>query len=290
MRKTGATIDAPDSAGRHRTSGRRLRSIGASLSAIRRVRVDESRRRPSWIGLVHANAHMCVRQGWSDRSMWGSAACSGAEQRQVASFDFGRAMVSGRAPSGARHESRQLVGRFGARRREASVERTGVASWWVCVAEQTGFVRSTRRRSRARSSDGELDGRRDLRVANSGAWQTTDRSGEFHAWLCVRERRDGSLHRVGCESRRPRSGTARARGTSVTRAVEQGVYTRGDPGWGLRRHGSACAPRTSVRGASSSQISSAWTTSVVHADGVGSASIAVASAARCDGADTVRAA
>jgi hypothetical protein len=141
--------------------------------------------------------------------MWSSAACSGAEQRQVASFDFGRAMVSSRAPSGARHESRQLVGRFGARHREASVERAVVASWWVCVAEQTGFVRSTRRRSRARSSDGELDGRRDLRVANSGVWQTTEQSGEFHAWLCVRERRDGSLHRVGCESRRPRSGTAR---------------------------------------------------------------------------------
>jgi hypothetical protein len=68
------------------------------------------------------------------------------------------------------------------------------------------------------------------------------------------------------------------------RCVQPGVTQAGGFA-GMVRH----VPHASVGGTSSSQASSARTTSVGRTEEVGSASIAVASAARCDGADAVHA-
>jgi hypothetical protein len=135
-------------------------------------------------------------------------------------------------------------------------------------------------RLRARSSDGELEGSVGGRIRPTNG--TRER-------MC-RERHGGSPHRVGCESRRFRGGTAETSERDfggVSRSSRLCTVQR-DLGWRLRRH------RSEVRnvnlgsrsGLGLGPVNDALV-SAAQVDGVGSASTALVSAAQCDGVDAV---
>jgi len=216
-----------------------------------RVYVEASRRRPSGSG-SYMRTRICVfaTTGLAGRCWVLLLAVESNRGRSHRSASVGRwSRVGLLRGSGANRDDRLV--RFGAQHRAASVERTVIASWWVRVAEQIetcfdplGVARERGLRT-AISMEGAVFGRR-IR----GSFRRRVGRADFTRERVYRERRGEPLHRVDCESRRPRGGAAKTSERDFGDASESSrtCTVQGNLSWGLRRHGPVCASRASVRG------------------------------------------